>query len=100
MKFYHVNPVDGAAAQQACLTIAADHPYIVLDSGALIEVGASNCIPAHQIPLASGYLTAAELTKYAPYYLQIGGTPEVRSATASWVSTSSATSVRPKDSRN
>jgi hypothetical protein len=76
MKFYDVNPVDAAAAQQACLNIAADHPYIVLDSGALTEVGASNCIPAHQIPLASGYLTAAELTKYAPYYLQIGGTPE------------------------
>ena len=35
MKFYDVNPVDAAAAQQACLNIAADHPYIVLDSGAL-----------------------------------------------------------------
>jgi hypothetical protein len=76
MKFYDVNPLDATAAQQACLNIAADHPYIVVDSGALTEVGASNCIPTHQIPLASAWLTQAELTKYAPYYLQIGGTPE------------------------
>jgi hypothetical protein len=76
MKFYDVNPIDATAAQQACLNIAADHPYIVADSGALTEVGASNCIPAHQIPLSSASLTQAELTKYAPYYLQIGDVPE------------------------
>ena len=53
MSFYDVNPVDAATAQQTCLSIAASHPYIVLDSGALTDVGASSCIPQHQIPLAS-----------------------------------------------
>lgn len=76
MSFAPVNPIDIAAAQRACLDLAAAHPYIVLDSGALTNVGASNCIPAHHIPLASAYLTQDELKKYAPYYLQIGGTPE------------------------
>lgn len=76
LSFYTVNPVDATAAQQSCLNIAAAHPYIVLDSGALTEVGASNCIPGHHIPLASAYLTQDELVKYAPYYLQIGDTPE------------------------
>lgn len=76
LSMYTVNPIDATAAQQVCLNIAAARPYIVLDSGALTEVGASNCIPAHHIPLASAYLTQDELTKYAPYYLQIGDIPE------------------------
>jgi hypothetical protein len=76
VKFYPVNPGDPAAAQQVCLNIAAAHPYIVLDSGALTEAGYGNCIPAHKIALASEYLTKDELTKYHPYYLQIGAIPE------------------------
>lgn len=75
-KFYRVNPGDPAAAQQVCLNIAAAHPYIVLDSGALTEAGYGNCIPAHKTALASGYLTQDELKKYHPYYLQIGAIPE------------------------
>ena len=46
MSFYDVNPVDAANAQQSCLSIASAQPYIVLDSGALTEVGAANCIPS------------------------------------------------------
>ena len=76
MKYYDVNPIDASAAQQVCLNIASDHPFMVLDSGALTEIGASACIPAHQIPLASAYLTGDELKKYSPYYLQIGDIPE------------------------
>lgn len=76
LHFYPVNPVDAAAAQQSCLDIATAKPYIVLDTGALTEVGASNCIPAHHIVLASSYLTLDELNKYRPYYLQIGDIPE------------------------
>ena len=66
MKFYDVNPVDAANAQQACLTIAAAQPYIVLDSGSLTEVGASTCIPQHHILLASSYLTPDDLTTDHP----------------------------------
>jgi hypothetical protein len=73
MKFYDVNPVDAANAQQACLTIAAAQPYIVLDSGALTEVGASTCIPQHKILLASSYLTPDDLTTDHPYALDIAG---------------------------
>ena len=76
VKFYSVNPGDAAGAQQVCLNIAAAHPYMVLDSGALTEAGYGNCIPAHKIALASGYLTQDELKKYHPYYLQIGAIPE------------------------
>lgn len=73
MSFYEVNPVSAANAQQSCLTIAAAQPYIVLDSGALTEVGASDCIPQHHILLASGYLTPQNLVTYHPYGLDIGG---------------------------
>jgi hypothetical protein len=73
MSFYEVNPVSAANAQQSCLTIAAAQPYIVLDSGALTEVGASTCIPQHHILLASSYLTPDDLTTYHPYGLDIGG---------------------------
>jgi hypothetical protein len=73
MKFYDVNPVDAANAQQACLTIAAAQPYIVLDSGSLTEVGASTCIPQHHILLASSYLTPDDLTTDHPYALDIAG---------------------------
>jgi hypothetical protein len=73
MKFYDVNPIDAAGAQQTCLTIAASQPYIVLDSGALTEVGASTCIPQHHILLASSYLTPDDLTTDHPYALDIGG---------------------------
>jgi hypothetical protein len=73
MSYYEVNPVDAANAQQACLTIAAAHPYIVLDSGALTEVGDSACIPEHHILLASSYLTPDDLTTFGRYALDIGG---------------------------
>jgi hypothetical protein len=76
IKFYPVNPGDAAGAQRVCLNIAAAHPYMVLDSGALTEAGYGNCIPAHKIALASEYLTQDELKKYHPYYLQIGAIPE------------------------
>ena len=75
LSFYDVNPLDVAGAQRVCLDIVAAHPYIVLDSGALTQIGASNCIPAHQIPLASEFLTQDQLTKYAPYDLLIGDLP-------------------------
>lgn len=73
LSFYTVNPVDANNAQQQCLAIAAAHPFIVLDSGALTDVGASDCLPAQKIPLVSSYLTADQLTKYYPYYLDSGG---------------------------
>jgi hypothetical protein len=73
MRFTEVNPIDAANAQQACLTIAAAQPYIVLDSGALTEVGASTCIPQHHVLLASSYLTPDDLTTDHPYGLDIGG---------------------------
>ena len=75
LQFYNVNPLDATAAQQVCLTIAASQPYIVLDTGSLTDVGASDCIPAHKVPLASQYLTQDQLTKYSPYYLQTGDIP-------------------------
>jgi hypothetical protein len=76
LKFYNVNPVDAAAAQQSCLTIAASHPFMVLDSGSLTNVGASDCIPTQKVPLMSAYLTQDKLTKYYPYYLQVGDIPD------------------------
>ena len=76
MSFYDVNPVDAANAQQSCLSIASAQPYIVLDSGALTEVGAANFIPQHHILLASSYLTPDDLTVYHPYALDIGGNAE------------------------
>jgi len=76
MHYYDINPADSDAAEQACLNIAAAHPYIVVDSGALTEVGDSDCLPAHKVPMASSYLTEEQLDQYHPYYLQIGDVPE------------------------
>ena len=76
LDLYPVNSFDASGAQQVCLNIAATHPFIVLDPGVLTEIGASDCLPAHKVPLASEYLTEAQLDKYHPYYLQIGGLPE------------------------
>ena len=73
MSFYDVNPVSAANAQQSCLNIAQAQPYIVLDSGALTEVGAATCIPQHHVLLASSYLTPDDLKNYRPYTLSIGG---------------------------
>jgi hypothetical protein len=76
MKFFKVNPVDIASAQQTCLQIADSKPFVVVDSGALTEVGASDCIPAHKVPVISTYLTQAQLKTYYPYYLSLGGAPD------------------------
>jgi hypothetical protein len=76
MKFYDVNPIDAAAAQQVCLQIAASHPFMVLDVGALSDINASSCIPTAKVPFASQYLAPTELSKYYPYYLQPYGVPE------------------------
>lgn len=76
LDLYTVNSFDASAAQQTCLNIAATHPFIVLDPGVLTEIGASDCLPAHKVPLASEYLTEAQLDQYHPYYLQIGDLPE------------------------
>ena len=75
LKFYPVNPIDAAGAQQSCLTIAASKPFMVLDVGALSAVNASNCIPTAKVAYASQYLTPDQLTKYYPYYLQLLGVP-------------------------
>ena len=75
LKFYPVNPLDAAGAQQSCLTIAASKPFMVLDVGALSAVNASNCIPTAKVAYASQYLTPDQLTKYYPYYLQLLGVP-------------------------
>jgi hypothetical protein len=75
LKFYDVNPIDSAGAEQSCLAIAASKPFIVLDVGALVDVNASNCIPEAKIPLVSQYLTPNELTKYSPYYYQLFDVP-------------------------
>jgi hypothetical protein len=77
MKFWSVNPVDPASAQQQCLAIAASKPFMVLDVGALSAVNASNCIPTNKVAFASQYLTPDQLTKYYPYYLQLLGIPQV-----------------------
>jgi hypothetical protein len=76
MQFYDINPVDANTAQETCLNIAAAHPFMVLDSGTLTETGASACLPAHKVPMASTYLTEEQLNQYHPYYLQIGDLPE------------------------
>jgi hypothetical protein len=75
MHFYSVNSLDPNGAQQVCLTIAASHPFLVMDSGALGGINASNCIPAHKIPLLSAYLTQAEETQYYPYDIAVGDVP-------------------------
>ena len=76
LQLYTVNSFDASGAQQVCLNIAAAHPFIVLDPGVLTEIGASDCLPAHKVPLASEYLTEEQLDQYHPYYLQIGDLPE------------------------
>jgi hypothetical protein len=75
MSFYDVNSIDTAGAQQVCLNIAAARPYIVLDTGALTDIGASNCIPAQKVPLVSDFLTQDQLTQYFPYYLMPADIP-------------------------
>ena len=75
LSYYDVNPIDAAGAEQVCLSIANSHPYMAMDVGALSDVNASNCIPAAKVPFVSQYLTPDQLTKYYPYYLQIGGVP-------------------------
>ena len=76
LQLYTVNLLDATGAQQVCLNIAAAHPFIVLDPGVLTEANASDCLPAHKVPLASEYLTKEQLDQYHPYYLQIGALPE------------------------
>ena len=76
MSFYPVDAVSAANAQQACLSIANAQPFIVLDSGSLTEVGASDCIPQHHILLSSSYLTTQDLSTDHPYALDIGEIPE------------------------
>jgi hypothetical protein len=71
LSFFDVNPVDAANAQQECLAIAASHPFMVLDVGALSDVNASNCIPAAKVPFASQYITPTQLKQYYPYYLSL-----------------------------
>ena len=75
LKFFSVNPLDAAGAQQQCLAIAASKPFMVLDVGALSAVNASNCVPTAKVPFASQYLTPDQLSKYYPYYLQLLGIP-------------------------
>lgn len=75
LNYYDVNPIDAAGAEQVCLSIANSHPYMAMDVGALSDVNASDCIPAAKVPFVSQYLTPDQLTKYYPYYLQIGGVP-------------------------
>jgi hypothetical protein len=75
LKFYNVNPIDAAGAQQSCLTIAASKPFAVLDEGALSDVNASSCIAQAKIPMISTYFTPDELTKYYPYYLSATDVP-------------------------
>jgi hypothetical protein len=73
MSFTEVNPVNAANAQQSCLDMAQSQPFIVVDSGALTNVGAGNCIPQHHVLLASSYFTPDLLQTYHPYALDIGG---------------------------
>lgn len=73
MHFYTVNPVDSSNAQQQCLQIAADKPFIVFDVGALAAVGASDCIPQQKIPMLSTYVSSDQVKTYYPYYINPGG---------------------------
>ena len=73
LNFYTVNPVDSNDTQSKCLQIAADKPFIVLDTGALTNVGASDCIPAQKIPLISSYVSEEQAKKYYPYYISPTG---------------------------
>jgi hypothetical protein len=75
LSFTNVNPVDTADAEQSCLTIADSHPYIVLDSGALTEIGASDCIPEAKETLISQFLTPDQLSKYYPFDIQPNDVP-------------------------
>jgi hypothetical protein len=72
LHFFEVNPLDAANTQQQCLAIAESRPLLVLDVGVLTNLGASDCIPAAKVALASGFLTGVQLNKYYPYYLAIG----------------------------
>ena len=74
LHFYATNPVDTNSAQRTCLQIAADNPFVTLDTGGLTAAGASDCIPAQQIPLVSAYVTEDQLKRYYPYYLSPTGT--------------------------
>jgi hypothetical protein len=75
LSFTNVNPVDTADAEQSCLTIANSHPYFVLDSGALTEIGASDCIPEAKEILISQFLTPDQLSKFYPYDIQPNDVP-------------------------
>ena len=74
--FYDVNPVNSNDAQQKCLQIAADNPFVVIDGGSLTDVGASDCLPAQRIPLISPFVTSDQMKKYYPYYLNPQGLQE------------------------
>lgn len=73
LHFYTVNPIDSSNAQSQCQRIADDRPFIALDSGALTNVGASDCIPAQKIPLVSTYVNEAQAKAYYPYYISPAG---------------------------
>ena len=73
LNFYSVNPVDSNDTQSKCLQIAADKPFIAVDTGGLTNTGASDCIPAQKIPLVSAYVTEEQTRKYYPYYISPTG---------------------------
>lgn len=74
LRFYRVNPANPSEAQQQCLAIANDKPFLVLDTGALSFVGAADCIPNQKIPLVSGFLDDDQIKRYHPYYLAAADT--------------------------
>ena len=69
LKFYKVNPLDANDAQQKCLQIAADKPFLTVDTGSLTVAGASDCLVQQHIPLVGLGLSKNQLLKYYPYYL-------------------------------
>jgi hypothetical protein len=66
---YRVNPLDSNQAQQQCLQIADDAPFLAMDMGGLQQFGFADCIPGQQTPLLGANITRAQIEQYFPYYI-------------------------------
>lgn len=76
-RYYDVNPIDANDTQAKCLAMAADKPFIVIDTGALSGgLGSPDCAAVQRIPLISNYLGSDQLAKYYPYFMLPGDLSE------------------------
>jgi hypothetical protein len=82
---YKLNPLDSSTQHAACLQMAQDGDYAVIDGGAFYPAFSRDCVPQAHIPLISGQaLLESEAKTYAPYMMDVY--PLMGAMMANWIS--------------